>query len=190
MPPVACAPGQLDLGVSGTLAGALQLLNATSGSIAIKPPTGALGTSVLTAPAVTATLLTTGNAGGTISTVTNSLGADVNLSNIANYFDGPSVAQGTTGTWFVSGVVTVTDRGAAATYDCKLWDGTTVIASGKNGGFGAANVWEVIHLSGYLAAPAANIRISCRDETATNGKILFNASGNSKDSTLSAIRIN
>jgi len=44
-------------------------------------------------------------------------------------------------------------------------------------------------LSGFIASPAGNIRISCKDVTATTGKILFNASGNSKDATISAMRI-
>ncbi len=46
------------------------------------------------------------------------------------YYDGPSVAQGTTGTWFVSGTAVVTQ--SANVNDivtCKLWDGTTVIDS-------------------------------------------------------------
>src|SRR2546426_953355 len=41
----------------------------------------------------------------TLTPITNSLGADVALNNTANYFDGPSVAQGTSGTWFASGTV-------------------------------------------------------------------------------------
>lgn len=148
---------------------------------------------------VTSVTCGTGLSGGTItasgtcavslSTVTNSLGADVGLTNIANYFDGPSVAQGTTGTWFASGTVTVRDTGGAADIDCKLWDGTTVIASTSNNTT-AANVQRSESLSGYLATPAGNIRISCRDKTATTGAILFNFTGNSKDSTISVLRIN
>src|SRR5512146_502647 len=41
--------------------------------------------------------------------VTNSLSGNVALNNISNFFDGPSVAQGTGGTWFASGTVTLTD---------------------------------------------------------------------------------
>src|SRR5215469_1021265 len=37
------------------------------------------------------------------------LGADVALNNITTYFDGPSVAQGSVGTWYASGTVTLTD---------------------------------------------------------------------------------
>lgn len=120
--------------------------------------------------------------------ITNSLGADVNLNNTANYFDGPSVAQGTSGTWFVSGTVTVYDTAGVAQFAAKLWDGTTVIASAyvyqDN-----TNGWRTISLSGYLSAPAGNLRISVKDLSSTSGKILFNQSGNSKDSTISAIRI-
>lgn len=122
-----------------------------------------------------------------LSRITNSLSGDVALSNIASYFDGPSVAQGTAGTWFVSGSVTITDTGGSAIYYAKLWDGTTVIASGsiKAG----SNTAVVVALSGYLSAPAGNLRISVRDLSNTTGVILFNVSGNSKDSTISAIRI-
>jgi hypothetical protein len=63
--------------------------------------------------------------------LTNSLGADVALNNTANYFDGPSVAQGSTGTWFGTGTMTLTDSGGAQNFYCKLWDGTTVMASGN-----------------------------------------------------------
>jgi hypothetical protein len=106
----------------------------------------------------------------------------------ANYFDGPSVAQGTSGTWWASGSVSLVDTGSLAQIYCKVWDGTTVIASNSaistNTNFNTG-----IALSGYLASPAGNIRISCKDITATTGKILFNASGNSKDSTISVHRI-
>jgi hypothetical protein len=44
-----------------------------------------------------------------------------------------------------------------------------------------------ISLSGVIVSPAANIKISCRD--AATGKMIFNASGNSKDSTLNVLRI-
>lgn len=51
------AVGQLDLGVAGTTVGKAAFLNATSGSIAIAPPTGALGTVTNTLQAVTDTFV-------------------------------------------------------------------------------------------------------------------------------------
>ena len=120
--------------------------------------------------------------------VTSSLGADVALNNTANYFDGPSVAQGTVGTWCVSGSVTLADSAGAANYNVKLWDGTTVIASARMQQT-VGNVPITIHLSGVITSPAGNLRISVKDETSTSGSIRFNVSGNSKDSTITAIRI-
>lgn len=128
-------------------------------------------------------------ASGGHTSLTNSLGADVLLNNAANYFDGPSVAQGTTGTWYVSGTVTVVDTSAAPSLSAKLWDGTTVISSTMFGTAGAANSFYTLSISGIITSPAGNLRISVKDTTSTSGKILFNQSGNSKDSTITAIRI-
>ena len=119
--------------------------------------------------------------------LTNSLGADVPLNNTANYFDGPTVAQGTDGVWFASGTVTVVDTASAAAFYAKLWDGVTVIASAANWAVGGAP--GQISLSGFISNPAGNIRISVRDVTTTHGFLWANATGNSKDCTLSAFRI-
>jgi hypothetical protein len=122
-----------------------------------------------------------------LSSLTNSLGSDVLLNNTANYFDGPSVAPGGVGTWSVSGTVTVFDSATAVIY-CKLWDGTTVMASAPVVVLSSQTL-APLSLSGTIANPAGNIRISCRDITTTGGKILFNQTGNSKDSTISAVRL-
>jgi hypothetical protein len=132
------------------------------------------------------TFTTTGTCAVSLSNLTNSLGADVALNNTANYFDGPSVAQGVTGTWYASGTVTLTDT-VAASFQCKLWDGTTVISStfiGLNTNFSVP-----FSLSGFIASPTGNIRMSCRNTADTTGKMVFNNSGNSKDSTLTVFRI-
>jgi hypothetical protein len=123
-----------------------------------------------------------------LSKITASLSGDVALNNTSNYFDGPSIAQGSSGTWFVSGSVTLQDTSGGATFTVKLWDGTTVIASGV-ANTSAASGRAVVHLSGYMASPAGNLRISASDGTSTNGKILANNSANLKDSTISAFRI-
>lgn len=127
-------------------------------------------------------------AGVSPSQITTSLSGNVAMNNISNFFDGPSIAQGTSGTWWISGSVTIGDTGAAAAIKCKLWDGTTVVASGE-AFTTAAGAVENIGLSGFLATPAANLKISCQDVTATTGQIFFNSSGASKDSTISAFRI-
>lgn len=130
----------------------------------------------------------TGGPPVSMSPITASLGSDVALNNTGTYFDGPSVAQGTSGTWFVSGTVTLIDAGAVAIFRCKLWDGTTVIASGLGTNDSGLNAVSV-SLSGFITSPAGNLRISCRDITGTNGQILADESGNGKDSTITAVRI-
>ena len=121
-----------------------------------------------------------------LTPITASLGGNVALNNTANYFDGPSVAQGSI-SCFASGTVTVSGNTSDLLF-LKLWDGTTVIASASLEITATGNVYTV-SLSGFLAAPAGNIRISVRDSSSTSGSILYNASGNSKDSTITAIRI-
>jgi hypothetical protein len=128
------------------------------------------------------------NCTGYVNTsLTNSLSGDVNLNNTANYFDGPSVAQGTSGTWLVSGTVTVNDA-STCSYVAKLWDGTTVIAS-TFVVIPSTETVGAISLSGLITSPAGNLRISVRNSTTTTGRIAFNLSGNSRDSTITAVRI-
>ena len=121
------------------------------------------------------------------SPITASLGADVALNNTANYFDGPSIAQGTAGTWFVSGTITVTDT-AAAVIVIRLWDGTTTIASGL-ATVSIGTIPYSMALSGYITSPAGNLRISARDVSSVNGQILYNYTTDAADSTITAIRI-
>lgn len=123
-----------------------------------------------------------------LSPITASLGADVALNNTGLYFDGPSIAQGTSGTWFVSGTVTLQDTAGAAQFRVKLWDGTTVIAA-TVGRTDVINAVVTVSLSGYIASPAGNLRISVSDVTSTSGVIRFNATTLSKDSTISAVRV-
>lgn len=118
------------------------------------------------------------------NTLVNSLGADVTLA--ATYVDGPSVAQGTTGTWLATGAVSFSDSASASTVTCKLWDGTTVISSAR-ASTAATSFLAEIHLSGVLSAPAANIKITCKASATT--KLLFNSSGESKDSTLTVVQL-
>jgi hypothetical protein len=137
--------------------------------------------------AITGTMTVGGNPIVGTTPITNSLGADVVL-NAASYFLGPSISQGSTGTWWASGTVTLVDTGGAATFRCKLWDGTTVISSTQVNSAGV-NALASATLSGFIASPAGNIRIEVEDVSAITGLIKFNSTGLSKDSTISAIRV-
>lgn len=150
----------------------------TADSILIQDAAASNAAKTATIPAVV---------GALFSPITNSLGANVALNNIATYFDGPSVAQGTTGTWLAMGTVTVTGT-ALDGLRVKLWDGTTIIASCVDQ-VQSANLVTTVSLSGFIASPAGNLRVSVLDFGSTSGLILSNQSGNSKDSTITAIRI-
>lgn len=90
----------LTLGVAGTSVGGLAFKNATSGTITINPPTGALGTVTLTIPAATDTLV--GRA--TTDTLTNKT---INASN--------NTLSNITGSMMTSATVTGTQLAAVQT---------------------------------------------------------------------------
>lgn len=124
-----------------------------------------------------------------LSSITGSLGSDVNLTSQGVFVDGPSIAQGTKGTWFVVGTVTVADISNAAPMFAKLWDGTTVIASSGVNTTGAGGRSSMC-LSGVITSPAGNLRISVAPEAGSPaGRIYASNTGLGKDSTITAIRI-
>lgn len=123
----------------------------------------------------------------TLTSLTNSLTNDVLLNNTSTYFEGPSVAQGTVGIWYASGTITV-QGSVGSTFNVKLWDGTNVIASTS---FFSVNSQQPVpvSLSGIIANPVGDIRISVNDLTDTSGVMVHNSSTGGKDSTVSAFRI-
>lgn len=127
-----------------------------------------------------------------LNTASNSLGADVALNNTGNYFDGPSMAQGSSGTWYASGTVTlsVTAGSGSENYYCKLWDGTNAAVASATMNLTIGNGPAIMSLSGIVSSPAGNIRISCKDITSVNGVMKFNLTSNgNKDSTISGFQI-
>jgi len=124
------------------------------------------------------------------SPISNSLGANVALhpASTDTYTDGPSVPQGSAGTWLASGTVTLVDIFTNNTFLVKLWDGATTIASCLLAC--TASVAVPVSLSGFIVSPAGNIRISVRHFGPSGGGLfIFNNSGSGKDSTVTAIRI-
>ena len=168
---------------ASTSAGLVQTAD-TSGNLSLQSG----GTTILALTSAGAAVTGTLTGGATMfSPITNSLSGDVALNNTANYFDGPSVAQGTVGTWLAMGTVTCIDTAGAAILAVKLWDGTTLIDSTVVTVPVASGV-VTASVSGYISTPAGNLRISVRDLSSTSGKILYNER-NTKDSTITAIRI-
>jgi hypothetical protein len=123
-----------------------------------------------------------------LSTASNVLAADVPLNNTATYQPGPSMAQGTTGTWSAHGGVTATANNGDV-IRCKLWDGTTVKDSTQVTFTGGGPELK-ISLSGIFVSPAGNIRIDCRNITSTTAsKMAANDSANAADSTIYGERV-
>lgn len=120
-----------------------------------------------------------------ISNLSAALGGDVTLNNASNFFDGPSIAQGSTGTWSVRGSVALEDTGGTAIFECKLWDGTTVLDEQSISA--AANILTHMSLGGIIASPAGNLKISCSDSL-TTGKIVHLISSHASAS-ISAFRL-
>ncbi len=120
--------------------------------------------------------------------LSNSLGGNVSVTTGA-FADGPSVTAGTSGVWFASGRVTVSSAAGNVNIVCKLWDGTTVIDSAVGATANALSD-TAISLSGVISNPAAAIKISAQGAAAgATGTMNANASGLSKDSTLTVVRI-
>ena len=134
-----------------------------------------------------------GSSGGALAKFTNSLGADVTMTNANQFYDGPSTAQGTTGVFLATGTVTVV-QGAAGPIQitAKLWDGTTVIATTQiTATLNTAGGNVSFPLSGYITNPAANIKISVASNGTTEtikAATPNNPAGNTA-STLSVVRI-
>ncbi|MGN8547817.1 hypothetical protein ACQPTN_24840 [Bradyrhizobium sp. 13971] len=127
--------------------------------------------------------------GVTVNPVINSLGANVSITNTTSFFDGPTSSQGAaTGTFYVSGYVSLFGSSATNPYTVRLWDGTTVAAS-TFASSAAANQSVVVHISALVTNPAGAIRISVKNTNNTSSIMQFNATGDSKDCTISVYRI-
>ncbi len=119
--------------------------------------------------------------------LSNALGGDVALSTGA-FADGPSVSQGTSGIWYAAGTITINSV-TNSNFTAKLWDGTTVINSALSATANAASR-TTISLAGVIASPVGNIKISAQVFTPSgSGSIVFNNTGLSKDSNITAVRI-
>ena len=131
--------------------------------------------------------LSTTTTTGFLTYVTSTSTVTINLNTTATTFDGPFVTQGTSGVWLAFGSVTISDSAAPNQTHVKLWDGTTVIASGE-ARVTALNVGASVLLSGIISNPASNLKVSMVCNTAT-GIMLYNFTPYLKDCYLTAIRI-
>jgi hypothetical protein len=118
-----------------------------------------------------------------LSNLTNSLASSLIVG--GSYVDGPSVAQGSVGSWLATGTVTVGGN-SAGNYNAKLYDGTTVIAS-TSIYVSAAGVFGSLSLSGIAINPAGNLRIAVNTDAVSAN--IISSTGNLNASTISAVRV-
>ncbi len=180
----------LQVGTTGTAAGTVDFLNATSGSITLSPPAGALGTVTLTLPAATDTLvgkattdvLTNKTFGGPLAITSNSalafaVGAN-GVSNpvlqadasIASQAAGLKVQGGATG---VGTAIVVIDSGADSPLSINAkGTGTIAIANTSTGACTIGNV--------TITRPAASATLTIANTktlTASNSLTLAGTDG-------------
>lgn len=130
------------------------------------------------------------NGGFTPAQIENALAANVAMGATGTYYTGPTIAQGTSGRWYVSGHVTVQNTAGGDVVNVKLWDGATVVASTRMHLVSVSGTYYgVAHLSGQINNPTGDLRISVSPVSRTDGAIAYNASGNEADSKITAFRI-
>jgi len=175
------------VGGAGTLPGNNTITSAMlaqqNGYTFLGNPTNSLANVI----AMTATQVLT-TLGTPIAPIANAISANIGLTSTGTYFDGPSVAQGSSGTWLALGTLTMNDTAGGARFNVKLWDGTTVIASTSVLEPNSGNI-VTASLHGFITNPAGNLRLSAEDISSSSGLMLYNESGLVKDCNITAIRI-
>lgn len=171
--------GKLTAGLAGTTAGSLRLENATSGTIDIVPPTGALGTRTLTAPAVTDTLagiaatqtLTNKTIDGGSNTVQNLGLATLSATGTP---DGTKFLRGDN-TWAVPGTSTfsqtllnaVVAAGAGSSFSYPGGSSTLTVTGSNFNGAIVTFQWDIG--AGFVAVPGDKSSFSAADGCFVNG---------------------
>src|SRR5579859_1335289 len=127
---------------------------------------------------------------GGSTTVTNSLAADVTMTNANQFYDGPSVVVGP-GNWLLVGQVVTTDTGGTSTASAKLWDGTTNFASSGSGIL--ASSYVTLPVSAFVTTTAASTTFKISVANTSAGRAIKaalpnNAAGNTA-STLTAVSV-
>ena len=128
-----------------------------------------------------------------LSSSVHSLSANVTMTSANTFYDGPQLTLGV-GTWLLIGSVCLsTPAGSAATGSAKLWNGTTVAASGGGSDANYTSGQDTTALVGIavIAAGTETWKVSCACDIA--GKLILaaatiNGAGNNA-STLVAVKI-
>jgi hypothetical protein len=156
--------GALTLGKAGSSVGTLGFFNATSGSITLSPPTGALGTVTLTLPDATDTLVGLGTTDTFTGVKTFGVAGNVGKLVIAGTTSGSTVLDATA---IASGTLTL----PAAT-DTLIGKATTDILTNKtltNPAINGATILTSTYNKVTITAPATSATLTLIDGTTLTG---------------------
>jgi hypothetical protein len=109
-----------------------------------------------------------GGAGYEVAWFSNFITADIALPVANTLVTGPSIAQGTAGTWLVGGKLSFIDTASSAKFFGVMTDGTTSFAGGQVQTVGA-NLPAEINFGAIVGSPAGNLRLQLASATTTTG---------------------
>lgn len=139
--------------------------------------------------------ISTSTTTGLLSFINATTTSSISFSTAA-FTDVLSVSQGSSGTWYVSGTITLLTTIQNSSVSVKLWDGTSVINSAATllgpSAPASSGYTMPISLSGALAAPAGNLKISGLVTVAggTGGVVgQYGSLATTSINTLTAVRI-
>lgn len=168
-------------GVGTTISDILDLTTAETDDSLVLAPDGAGGVEFRAE---------TGGGGGSLTTSTNQLGANVTMTNPNQFYDGPSLSLAT-GTWLLVASIYWSGEGSGSQGTAKLWDGSTVISSAV--GYAPSGTGRVsIPLVGTVVlGGTTTIKVSMASDGGST-KMLAAANANSAGNnacTLTAVKI-
>lgn len=123
-----------------------------------------------------------------LASSTATLGGNVALNATGSYFDVLSLSL-EAGTWFVTATALVNDSGATATIYVRFYDGTNTYASSATYSDNLVRGTAVTISAVITLASTTTVKLQARGPDSTTSRILFNQSGNSKDTHMNAVRI-
>lgn len=145
----------------------------------------AAANNTLTLPPYNGTLLI----GGT--QLSANLGGDVALNNTGSYFNGPSIALPTGGTWFVTAGMTLQDYNSGANFEARLIEGSNVYASALLSTY-TSGAGTTVVLSGFLPGGTTAV-VQAIGNSSVFGRILATSlgggGGQPKATWMRAIRV-
>ena len=116
----------------------------------------------------------------------------VNFTSGTTWFDGPSVAQGTVGTFLVIARASCTDSAAASPFAARITDGTNVYDTSSYFYSLVAGSFIDKIMVAIVASPAGNLKLQAQiARSATTGQLTANVQGVTapRDTFIMAIRI-